>query len=379
MRTFLVHTHSIGGHQLEYLHHIFMEALRRTNERFIFLIPIRFNEDSNRMIWPKASHIELVVMQPEDEVPLGWGILRKGWRNSRTIRKYASKYEATDVIVVSLMEYLPFLSFSLDRRIRVRGIVYRIYLYEWKTESFLKKCLDVLKYLLISHHRVYDRVMICNDTASAQYLNRLFDTEKFRYMPDPVGALPDYTGKDLRKELGISTSDTFFLHPGSMNAYKNTLSILKALCELDENSSVKPVVVFAGQVREGIQEEFGRLYREAEKHARLFHIKGYLSFETLADLFHSCDYVLIPYKIKSQSSGIVGHAAYYGKPVVAVKGGVVGKLVRKWRLGYLLEDSSAASICCFISESLRKSPESTKGNSYYTSHSIKGFCSSILD
>ena len=379
MKTYLVHTQTIGGHQLEYLHHLYLGALERPIEQFIFVVPSRFTIDATKLEWPEAENIKIVVMTHVDEVPSDCGILSKGWRNSKTIRKYVRQYHATDVILISIMEYLPFLPLFLNSHTRVCGIVYRIYLYEWWNESRLMKCLDVFKYLLLSRCRLFHRVLMCNDSASSQRLNRLFHTTKFRYMPDPVAALQDYQGHSLRDELGISKSDKVFLHPGSMNSYKNTLGILKALCMFNKESAQKPVVIFAGQVRQGIRKEFEEFYQKAQAHARLFLLEGYLSFEKMADLFMTSDYVLIPYSIKGQSSGIVGHAAYYGKPVVVAKGGVIGKMVRKWKLGYLLDDHSATSIYRFLFSSLDRVPASTVGNSYADDHTIMAFCSVVFD
>lgn len=379
MKTYLIHTPVISGHQLEYLHHLYLGALERPSDRFFFVVPGRFTIDSAKLEWPEAEHIQILVMNPEDEVPSDCGLLSKGWRNAKTIRKYARQYHVTDVVVITLMEYLPFLPFFLPRRVRVSGIIYRIYLYEWQHESRLMRWQDAFKYFLLSRFRVFHRVLMCNDSASAHYLNRLFHTAKFRYMPDPVGALPDYPGHDIREELGISRSEKVFLHPGSMYGYKNTLGILRALCLMDEKRTSKPVVIFAGQIRDGIKEEFNRLYQKASSHGRLFLLEGYLPFERMADLFVTCDYVLIPYSVKGQSSGIVGHAAYYGKPVVAVKGGVIGKMVRQWQLGYLLEDDSETSICRFLDEALDRTPVSTVGNTYAEEHTIQKFYHTVFD
>lgn len=382
MKTYLVHTQTIGGHQMEYLHHLYLDALERPDDQFVFVVPARFSLDAAKLEWPEAGNIKIVIMTPDDEVPSGCGILSKGWRNSRTIRKYVRQYHATDVILITIMEYLPFLPLFLNRRIRVCGIVYRIYLYEWQDESRLRKWLDVIKYLLLSRCRVFHRVLMCNDSASSQYLNRLFHTTKFRFMPDPVGALPDYQGHSLREELGISQSDKVFLHPGRMsrmNSYKNTLGILEALCMFHPESDQKPVVIFAGQVSQDIRQDFDALFQKAQAHARLLLLEGFLPFDRMADLFVTCDYVLIPYSVKGQSSGIVGHAAYYEKPVVVVKGGVIGKMVRKWKLGYHLADHSAPSIYSFLCSSLDRVPVSTEGNTYADDHSVKAFCNIVFD
>ena len=36
MSTFLIHTQTIGGHQLEYLHHLYMGALKRDSDSLLY-------------------------------------------------------------------------------------------------------------------------------------------------------------------------------------------------------------------------------------------------------------------------------------------------------------------------------------------------------
>ena len=380
MKTYLIHSQTIGGHQLEYLHHLYLGALERPSDRFIFVVPDRFAVDSAKLEWPKAEHIQILVMNPEDEVPSDCGLLSKGWRNSKTIRKYVRQYHVTDVVVITMMEYLPFLPFFLNRHVRVCGIIYRIYLYEWQHESRLMRWQDAFKYFLLSRFRVFHRVLMCNDSVSAHYLNRLFHTTKFRYMPDPVGALPDYPGRDIREELGISQSDKVFLHPGSMNCYKNTLGILRALDSMEREELRNVVVIFAGQVKKDIKEDFDILFKKVNSKVHLVLLEGYLPFEKMADLFVTCDYVLIPYLAKGQSSGIVGHAVYYGKPVVVAGEGVIGKIVRKWKLGHLLRDSSEDSICWILRYLMNNTPAyNMKRRDYLTGHSIEKFNHAIYE
>ena len=105
-----------------------------------------------------------------------------------------------------------------------------------------------------------------------------------------------------------------------------------------------------------------------------------MPFEKMADLFVTCDYVLIPYLAKGQSSGIVGHAVYYGKPVVVAGEGVIGKIVRKWKLGHLLRDSSEDSICWILRYLMNNTPAyNMKRRDYLTGHSIEKFNHAIYE
>jgi len=378
MKTYIIHSQTVGGHQLEYLHHLYLGAIKRYYDEFIFVVPKRFVEDSKRMDWPVANNIKIDIMEENEEPPSNCGLLKKGWINSKTICKYCKKYSATDVITISIMEYLPFLPF-LVRNVRFSGIVYRIYLYEWSSESRTKRLLDALKYQLMSSFKVFHKVHLCNDSASAACLNRIFTTNKYRMMPDPVSSLQNYKGKNLRDELGISHSKKILLHPGGMSEYKNTIGILKALEMLDQDTRDSIVVIFAGQVVKSIRDEFNILYNRNKTRVQMFLFEGFLPFETLADLFTTCDYVLVPYNVKSQSSGIVGHAAFYGKPVVAMNGGVIGKMVKKWHLGELLYRSSEVSLYQFLCSLKNAKIYDTNGNTYLESHTVEMFNKALLD
>ena len=377
MKKYLIHTDAISGHRLEYIHHLYMGALLRPEDNFIFVLPKRFEYDSSCLDWPSSENVKILILKEGEEAPHNCGLLKKGWINSKTIGKYAKEYNVTDVIVISIMSYLPFLPLFLNSHVRFSGIVYRIYLYEWEDESLRMKFLDALKYRIMSHFKLFYRIFICNDSASAQCLNRIFKTDKYRYMPDPIASLSNYVGHNLRAELKISASNKILLHPGTMDSYKNTLGILRSILKLDDKVSANLTLILAGRVVPGIRKEFEQLYKKAEGKTQIIFMEGYLPFERLADLFVTCDYVLIPYTVKCQSSGVVGHAAYYGKPVIVSKGGVIGKMVRKWKLGITIPSSSEESIIKLINSIVDCEICSTEGNDYNRSHSVESFVNTI--
>ena len=378
MRKFLIHSMFIGGHRLEYIHHLYIGALAKPDDMFYFVLPPNFRTDSECLDWPFSENIKILQMKDVEIPDSNSGILTKGWRNSKTISNYAKKIGATDIIVISLMEYLPFIPLFLKRKVRLAGIVYHIYLYDWKESSYLHKCLDVAKYYLLTKNRVFYKVLLCNDMVSARYLNKKFGTSKFCGFNDPVASLQYYGGVNIRTELGIENSRIVLLHPGGMDTYKNTIGILNAFLRIDPNTASKYTLILAGRVVDRIKHEFYTLLPQVRKKTQVLFLEGYLPFEKLADLFVTCDFVLAPYKVKSQSSGIIGHAAYYGKPVIAVKGGVIGKMVRDYKLGILLPDSSCDSIANFLSDVDSIKSYSTKGNGYVKSHTVDNFYNSFF-
>lgn len=280
------------------------------------------------------------------------------------------------VIVLDMIEYVPFLPLFVPSSVKVSGIIYRIYLYEWESESFFMKVQDWLKYKIFSRFKVYDRVYMLNDSNAAITLNDKYGTSKFRYLADPVAVIRNPEHLSIRQKYNISKDKVILLHPGGLLPYKGTIEILRALSLLNNKNANKIVVVFAGRVTESIKEEFFLLYRKVEKKVQVVLDEGFLPFEKLGGYFAECDWVLMPYKIKSQSSGVIGHAAYFKKPVIAIKGGLIGNIVKKYNLGILVNDASPSSLV----KALEGLPyfDNSK-NKYVEEHTVEGFCEKILN
>ena len=75
----------------------------------------------------------------------------------------------------------------------------------------------------------------------------------------------------------------------------------------------------------------------------------YCSKSFMADLFESSDCIVLPYEVTAQSSGLIGYAAHFRKPVIGPKTGLVGKLIRKYRLGIQPDDINPETLSMAIS------------------------------
>ena len=86
-----------------------------------------------------------------------------------------------------------------------------------------------------------------------------------------------------------------------------------------------------------IHDAFFRKIGELQKSVNIRVYDKFCSNEFLADLCKTSDVILLPYASTCQSSGVLGHAAYYGKPVIGPAEGLVGKIIRKRGLGIAIE------------------------------------------
>lgn len=374
MSKILIFCPSTAGHRLEYLHHLYVGAVQDQENSYIFAVSQDFFSNKESFKWGDALNISFLDI-PKVYIGDVSNVLKKSYNRSKSLGWAVKTIKPDKVYVLDMIEYVPFLPLFVPSSVKVSGIIYRIYLYEWATESLLMKLQDWLKYKIFSSFSVYDRVFILNDSESSTILNEKFNTTKFKYLADPVAVINNPERISIRQRYNINENKIILLHPGGMLPYKGTIEILESLSLLDKETADKITVIFAGRVTKSIRDEFFHLYEKAGKHVQLILDEGFLSFEKLGGYFNECDWVLIPYKIKSQSSGVVGHAAYFKKPIIAVKGGIIGNIVEKYGLGILLEDASSCSIKNIL-ENLP--PFESANNKYVETHSIEAFVNTIL-
>lgn len=98
----------------------------------------------------------------------------------------------------------------LPNRVKLSGIVYRSFL----REDTLKKGririrLEWFRYLLMAKSKKMEKVLLLNDSQSAEAFNKSFDADKFVRLPDPYTPLEGEM-ENIKELLGIDASDDFF-------------------------------------------------------------------------------------------------------------------------------------------------------------------------
>ena len=62
MKKTLIFTYHIGGHQLEYIHHLYSDAITKPEKEFVFAVPERFKTDSTNMQWKSYPNISFIYI-----------------------------------------------------------------------------------------------------------------------------------------------------------------------------------------------------------------------------------------------------------------------------------------------------------------------------
>lgn len=341
----LIFDDKLSGHHLEYLHHLYTGAVQDKANNYIFALPEGF-ETKSELRWDKADNIRFHLFK---EKTFSSNKIKRSFELSKFVKKIAQQYCVDEVFFVSLMSVLPGITFILPKSIKISGIIYLIYLYRWRESNLKLKIEDSIKYLLMSNGKQFKTVFLLNDEIAPIYLNKKFKTKVFQYLPDPFLLLPtEKLYNNLREKLHIPQGNKIILHFGALAKRKGSLNILDAISLCSEKDLKNLTFIFAGKVDNEIKVDFYQLLNEIRGKVQINIFDEFCSYEFLASLCRLSDFLLIPYLTTSQSSGVIGYAAQFNKPVVVPNKGLIGKLVKKYKLGILLTDSSPAAIRSFI-------------------------------
>ena len=168
MNRILVFNSTKGGHFAEWIQHLLNESYKDKENKYYYVIPndqkqLVTNNDGNNL------KIEYLI---EDEINYcnNHSLIIDAYKKTILLRKYAKKYNVNKIFLLSLMHYLPFCCMMLPSQIEISGIIYRIYLYEWKRISPIKKVVEIFKYLTIKYLNI-KRAFILNGNFIAEYIN----------------------------------------------------------------------------------------------------------------------------------------------------------------------------------------------------------------
>ena len=317
------------GHHIEYLHHLYTGAVQHPENRYVFAVGDDIFEKSKEFTWNHGDNIDFL---PLKEIPGGGNAIASAYRRYRQLASTIKKVRPDKVFLISLMNFMPFLMF-LSRKIKISGIIYSIYLYDWKTFSKKAKILNYLKYKMFKSKR-FENLFVLNDSAAANIMNRVWKTDKYKYLTDPYIPCEIDKDYDLRSELGIDKEKELILHLGALTERKGTLDVVKMIENTAADDRKRYCVVFAGRLNDDIKDEFTKRLENIGDSVQVITRFGFLNYDFMGKLVSLADKVVLPYHIVNASSGIIGYCAQFETPVFVPSKGLIFKLVRRYRIGY---------------------------------------------
>lgn len=365
----LIFDTKISGHHLEYIHNIYDATQLRNSDKFIFAIP-HFDTQKSEYIWDKKENVSFHFLSQEEISKIKGNKFKRCWIESNLIKKLVKELDINEVILIDLAGVIPFLPLILPNPIKIKGIIYQIFL--WKNiTSRLSLIIENVRYSIMANNKSVEKVLILNDKKSATELNKKYNSDKFVPLPDPLPEV-EVPKIDLSKELNISSDDIVFLHFGAMSRRKGTLDIIKAIPLIPKEK--KLTFIFAGKIDKEIEPEFFSDLDIAKQYHNVIVENRFCPYSYIYGLLKLSHCVLVPYHIVSQSSGVIGHASHFHIPVIGPTKGLLGYLIKENDLGICLENITSLTLAQAINEF---TPYSIS-DKYSTINSIKEFQNSLL-
>lgn len=184
------------------------------------------------------------------------------------------------------------------------------------------------------------KIFILNDSSGVKSLNSkylLSQNKVFNFLPDPVDTdfFLNTNPAEARKDLKLDTSKPVFLMIGSIDEKKNVPTSLDALAQSKELKGAHVLIV--GKVNQSYRESLYNFIDEFKKrspHIEITSDDRYISQEEFHKYVLASNAILMIYRDFYSSSGIFGFACMYKKPVITSNIGLVGQLVKDFKIGY---------------------------------------------
>ena len=346
---------NLSGHHLEYIHHIHAGAVRKKEEKYIFYLPLEFQEKKKLYNWESSDNVEFrFFSQQEINTCTRSNIYVNAWRTSILLKKKILETKCDKVLLISFVELLIFIALLLPSKVKVSGIIYSIYLYNKAQMRISRRLLEFIRYQVAVKSKCIERMLILNDSYSVNRLNKIYSTNKFQILVDPVPNVDFSKLKNLREELHIPANDKIYVHFGGL---------------------ARRTFIFAGKIYDEIKVDFQTLLAKARKNANILVFDRFCSYEYLYDLCFTADIILTPYHLTNLSSGLLGYASLFHKPVIGPSDGLIGQLIKNYGLGTTINQISPKELL----KAINRDQYSKVDSSYAENNTIDIFINTLLN
>ena len=300
-------------------------------------------------------------------------------------------------LFVDHMQFPLALRLPIPEGVNVSGVLFRPsvhYKKVFRNSLYLKEKIrdarkSILYRLLLKNPKV--SLIFSLDEYFVMYANKhLPNGGKVHYLPDPslLSSINHQTLHQHGLTDLIPQERKIFLLFGALDKRKGIFEALEALALLEDRISRHIAFVFAGKIQNNIRTEFmGKInkYLKLHKNGACVYVEDkFLSENELVQLLKKCDALLIPYQRHVGSSGLLLWAASTRKQVITQDCGLIGELVKKYKLGLAVNTTQPGEIAKAVQQVVdgnlkKKTSERKKIALFVKRHSPEEFSKKFFD
>ncbi len=303
------------------------------------------------------------------------------------VKEFATAAGIQEVIFITIDAYQ--LAIALDFKIpfRVSGIQLRPHFRINKRTQSLKENLKFklwrfkksLMLRLFVYNKSVKNIFLLNDQTAVNAFNKQY-RNVFRYLPDPIFDYPIGTNLNIRESFGITPNQKILLIFGAIEERKNIPNLLKAAERISTIENLFFLIVGAKLANYHVPlQELIKESEAANPSLKIHWEKRFVNNAEMKAFFQQSDSVWVAYKDFFTSSGIVGLAAKYKKPMIGSSYGVVGEIIQQNKFGATVEPTNLEEIAIYL-EHMNEAEElpSINSDKFVSEHSPYSFGKILL-
>lgn len=372
----------LDGHRYGFMSNLIQYVEKhRSQDEFVFLS----NKSNDFELQTNVNFVKTIQLNENEqqEISEKSSIVGKAKVEWEVIKKYATQYEIDRAVLMYFDTYQ--LEIGKEQSpFKISGIWFIPYPRIEAEGGGLKDRLKVqitkirkeltMKWAL--RNQSLDKVFILNDEQMPSWLNK--GKSRFFTLPDPYFSydmMPDF---DLRAKYGIPKDNLIFLQFGFIDGRKNIENNINAFVQLPEEFAFRSTLLVIGKFEEGYDRYLKTLIPE-DSYCQIIFRNEFIPDEEMESTFAQSDVILRMNRGFFGSSGIMGIAAKYNKPLIGSEKGLLAELIRDYNLGKLINplniNEISESISSFFTD---EASLKINGRKYRDSHSLEAFASTLL-
>ncbi len=346
----LVYNPYTGGHYFEHFHHLLAQISLNPvyNLQLYFCIPSEYKTKINEVEFKISSKVTFHFIP---EKLKNSKRLEKS-RELEIISKLCEENNITTIFFPHIERARNVIGLLKKNKYSLSGVLFYPYLrISFKNQSiihrFLKTPLVQLQSIMTNYKIFFNRdwksVFIMNDTKAVErYQNLPFIHNTFEFVPDPM---PQFTSRerilDIRAHYKINPEKKLIVCLGSLSERKNVHRLIMATKALNKKIEHKFTLLIGGA---GDQKYTAYLHQLIENDQHIIFDNRFLDEVEFNAAIQDADVVAIPYLNFFWSSGLLNHAVFHEKKILASDTGLISELVRDYNLGEVVNPYDITSL-----------------------------------
>lgn len=351
------------GHHGEYLSHLLRYVCDRTSAlRATFVVHPEYLQRRSELVERARAtgrvrfEEEQIRRSSEEDSPAR--IAARSFREWRDVVARARRREVDHCLLMELNPLQLALAVPRPGRLpfRVHGILFHPYTRFRPEGSGIQRLRTAAtrwrkRWILgrVARNPDVRSIFVLNDPSSVDRLNReLADEAPFVFLPDPVPPVPSGEARDFDSPgEGSGRARDVVVTPGAIRRNKGVLEALEAFLRVDPELVRKVSYRVPGRIEDGLRDDLDRTVERVRSRRSELEVEledRFLCEEEFRAVIARADVVLVPYRRAEGSSGILGHAAREGVPVVGPNAGLIGSLIEEYGLGLTADTGDPAAL-----------------------------------